>query len=931
MNNITKYDYWTDPIDIQCLKGVVKNLETAPNVSFRCVETMYYNHHLGGVFKDFENVSDKLGEWSLNMLVLLWFHICRNEVTVTQNEQFLIWLSKHQISPILTEALEVSSTTVVEIDNLETFAKFCEALPNAEKSSLIVFFDEIPEQDIKSICNCRTLLLTSKVPTSQCLYATVGDTFWTSTDSLINKVGYFVNYILSAIEGKVITPMETESDSVEKPEIMWKEEAVIVKRADALGEFAATFTGTPKEINCVFNGKVYQMPIQSPLHLTVEIPKINKSLVGEYLLSFLGGDSIHIQIVPGDMKTHNASFSPTIHAGSVQTIVLKCFDFLKNITSIGEVSMELLYNTQRMILAVENSLEGYISCTPVLYSTGEYEIEILNKKTILDKVVFTVLPEKVDWSKTKMFDEKGNEDLDVIIAEIDVPSKHTIALFDRFNNPVEEKFEVKVTGGMTEEKNVVVTGSINPFEVSVELLFDNVRLYYTTKQVVGVPRRVTSDPSSTTTDFTILLEKSIPCGSLMCAVIPQKTFRIDEIQSHIFLNQKRISGVVVQNENECKIVAWCYQIGKGSLFVKIGEIEKTVTFDVTGATLEIVQHIFSKANSIEMGTVTTTIRDDGELLEEYRIQLILNHILFAGIDGQFSKSTSPRRRASPRVIPPHQSDVVILERAKAFAVPLISSMRYSVVENTIAFTGIYGVPVVSLRNGVPVLKVVEKIVITRASDQFITETKLILNNVEKFEHPIRAIPYIPLFGQPLKVVMVCHRPLDGLNVPYFLFTAIRFIENSSTEVEGIFRLSGDAEEMKKIRTRLENAEEVDWSRYSIHSITNIIKQFFRELIDGLVLQEDAKKLYKIVETENFEVTKLKKELNTIYPPTKDILDLFSHLTTKIVQKHQINMMNEKNLMICLTPSLKISPRILSNILFRHDQLFDRFPSSRNIR
>ncbi|BFU19710.1 RhoGAP domain containing protein [Entamoeba histolytica HM-1:IMSS-B] len=358
---------------------------------------------------------------------------------------------------------------------------------------------------------------------------------------------------------------------------------------------------------------------------------------------------------------------------------------------------------------------------------------------------------------------------------------------------------------------------------------------------------------------------------------------------------------------------------------------------VKGDSLKIIRNVFSKVSAIKSDTITASIRGENDSIQEFRIDIILNHILFTGTLGVLSSSLStPNSCNSPLIgMRPHKSDIVLLEKAQIFAVPLISSMNYNVVESTIAISGIYGIPIITMDNtNTPHLKVAEKLVITRASNEFIQKTTIILDNINKFEQPILSIPYIPLFGQPLKNVMLCHRPLDNLQVPYFVFTASRYLENCATNEVGIFRLSGDAKEMKIIRKSIEEGIEVDWTQYNIHSITNIIKQFFREMPDGLVNSFDMNILIKSIENDSNEtdaLVHLKEALNQIYKPSHDILDILSHLVNRILFCQEITLMNEKNLLICLSPSLRIQAKVLSLILFHHDNLFDKFTTKYSLR
>lgn len=344
--------------------------------------------------------------------------------------------------------------------------------------------------------------------------------------------------------------------------------------------------------------------------------------------------------------------------------------------------------------------------------------------------------------------------------------------------------------------------------------------------------------------------------------------------------------------------------------------------------------IFKRSKGLINETVTVSMKGEMDSLEEYKIKVIDNHLAFIAVSTYLNhvpktSSPNPLKRKSKK-------DSLQLETETLFLVPIISTLSCDVIDNTIAFKGRYGIPVIKMNeeNVIQMDYVLDKLVVTRLTEYSLLEIITTLETRKQCEGPILSIDYIPLFGISLRKVMACQRSIGDLDVPYFFYSAIRYLDTVSMNEEGIFRLSGDNEQMKVIRKEIEMGHEIDWTRFNIHSITNVVKQWFRELPENILNPNDLKMLQTLVDeiTDDTELKKqLKEALKSIYKPSADVLSLIGHLVNRISLNAMVNMMNEKNLLICLTPSIKIYGKLLMMIMFHHDEVFDTFPICDYIR
>jgi hypothetical protein len=86
-----------------------------------------------------------------------------------------------------------------------------------------------------------------------------------------------------------------------------------------------------------------------------------------------------------------------------------------------------------------------------------------------------------------------------------------------------------------------------------------------------------------------------------------------------------------------------------------------------------------------------------------------------------------------------------------------------------------------------------------------------------------------VFGLPLEDVL--DRAQSGI-APDFLLNAFEYIIAKAVDVEGIFRLSGSQSKIAELKKRIDLGEVIDFMNepsLDVHSVSNLIKMYFREL------------------------------------------------------------------------------------------------------
>ncbi|KAL7717461.1 RhoGAP domain containing protein [Entamoeba marina] len=251
-----------------------------------------------------------------------------------------------------------------------------------------------------------------------------------------------------------------------------------------------------------------------------------------------------------------------------------------------------------------------------------------------------------------------------------------------------------------------------------------------------------------------------------------------------------------------------------------------------------------------------------------------------------------------------------------FIIPNITTLETHRDYSDVVLTGIYGIPVLCIYRNHFFIKQVDQVRLQNISTLLV---RAIQNNKLKSPSKFLQIPYVQVFGSTVDLVMMCHFVIPQLEMPYFIYDACQYLSTVSG-TEGIFRISGDAAEMDNIRKTIESGDALIFQKYSIHSITNTLKSFFREIPDGLINPTLSTQLLSAIQflDPNDIIDVLHFELKYLPIPLYNILKIFCQLMTQILSKSEVNKMNEKNLLICLSPSLKINPILSRYILFCPD-------------
>jgi len=196
----------------------------------------------------------------------------------------------------------------------------------------------------------------------------------------------------------------------------------------------------------------------------------------------------------------------------------------------------------------------------------------------------------------------------------------------------------------------------------------------------------------------------------------------------------------------------------------------------------------------------------------------------------------------------------------------------------------------------------------------------------------------PVFGVSLEDLY----RRDGTAVPMIVYQCVQAVERFGLDLEGIYRLSGNATHINQMKSLFDNdSSKVDFTdpeRFShdVNSVAGLLKQFLRELPDPLLTRRYYADFINTARNDNDAQRRdaLHAIINSLPDPNYATLRaLILHLN-KVQEHSSQNRMNAGNLAICFGPTLMGTnsggniadagwqARVIETILSNTFQIFD---------
>lgn len=176
--------------------------------------------------------------------------------------------------------------------------------------------------------------------------------------------------------------------------------------------------------------------------------------------------------------------------------------------------------------------------------------------------------------------------------------------------------------------------------------------------------------------------------------------------------------------------------------------------------------------------------------------------------------------------------------------------------------------------------------------------------VPKFIKRMRAPDYKDktVFGVPLSVSL----QRTGHALPPSIQGAMEFLRKSAPEATGLFRKSGVRSRIQKLRSMHESATgPISYEQHQAYDVADLLKQYFRELPDGLLTSKLSDTFLCIFQhiPEELRLDALQAAVLLIPDENREVLETLLVFLDDVCRHAQENQMTVANIAVCIAPSL----------------------------
>lgn len=187
---------------------------------------------------------------------------------------------------------------------------------------------------------------------------------------------------------------------------------------------------------------------------------------------------------------------------------------------------------------------------------------------------------------------------------------------------------------------------------------------------------------------------------------------------------------------------------------------------------------------------------------------------------------------------------------------------------------------------------------------------------------------LQVFGVPLESAVLVARVCDQYELPAIVHRCIEYMETrNGLNEEGIYRLSGSASAIKKLKKRFNDNGDIkileDEEYHDVHAIAGLLKMWLRELPENIFTDALLSKFLQTVELQDrqariSEVGKLVSSLPLINYTL--LRSLCAHLI-RVIGNSEQNKMSLRNISIVFSATLGIPSNIFNLLLVDFDYIF----------
>ncbi|ORX56426.1 RhoGAP-domain-containing protein [Hesseltinella vesiculosa] len=186
-----------------------------------------------------------------------------------------------------------------------------------------------------------------------------------------------------------------------------------------------------------------------------------------------------------------------------------------------------------------------------------------------------------------------------------------------------------------------------------------------------------------------------------------------------------------------------------------------------------------------------------------------------------------------------------------------------------------------------------------------------------------------VFGIPLDEAIQVSRVAPEYELPSIVYRCIEFLEaKDAAQEEGIYRLSGSAARIKKLKEKFNQEGDVqllDLEEYNheVHAIAGLLKMWFRELPGSVLTMELLNDFLQVADVEDrqYRTEELGRLVSMLPMSNYTLLRTLSAHLIRIVQNAGVNKMTLRNIGIVFSATLGIPAVIFNQFLSEFDYVF----------
>jgi hypothetical protein len=149
-------------------------------------------------------------------------------------------------------------------------------------------------------------------------------------------------------------------------------------------------------------------------------------------------------------------------------------------------------------------------------------------------------------------------------------------------------------------------------------------------------------------------------------------------------------------------------------------------------------------------------------------------------------------------------------------------------------------------------------------------------------------------------------PNESKNIPLFITEILNHLENKNFhKTEGIFRIEGDHEVIKEVKTKIDQGKKIDYNKIDQHCLTTVLKHYLNELPEPLFPFELYGNFIATSEETVLEerINSIKKLLKILPSTNYQILNTLMCFLKKIQKEEENSKMSSTNLSIIFSVNL----------------------------